>query len=138
MLLDRTLSQFDAHDDAVFLVAEQGSKTDPHMHASSSSPTACLDGARASPTSLLAGLQVQQATEAEQTSTRPRRRRGAFHLDPKALEAKVSERYAVFQLPVSTKALFPKPLNARNWLSLAAMAKYIVDVSHGIVTAIIG
>ena len=103
VLLDRTLSQFDAHYDEVFLASAQEASTPPHRHVATASPTACLDG-----------LQAQQAVEAEERATLPRRRRGAFHVDPKVLEAKVSKRYELFQLPDTIKALFDKPQKERD------------------------
>ena len=134
VLLDRTLSQFDAHYDEVFLASEQRANMDPQRHGSIASPTPGLDGSRADPqkhvatarsTACLDGLQAQRATEAEETSTRPRRRRGAFHLDPKVLEAKVSNRYEVFQLPDTIKALFDKPQKEKSLGQLGSHGKYI-------------
>ena len=84
------------------------------------------------------GVPAQQALEAEEKATRPRCRRGAFHVDPKVLEAKVSKRYELFQLPDTIKALFDKPQKEKVWHSLAGMAKYIVDASNGVATANIG
>ena len=81
VLLDRTLSQFDAHYDEVCLASEQERSTDPQRHAATASPKACPDG-----------LQTQRALGAEEMLTRPRRRRGAFRVDPKVLEAKVSKK----------------------------------------------
>ena len=122
VLLDRTLSLFDAHYDEVLLASEQRANRDPQRHDVIASPTTGLDGsqadplnhvATASPTACLDGLQVQQILEAEETSTRPRRRRGAFHLDPKVLEAKVSKRYEVFQLPDAIKVFPTSPRKKR-------------------------
>ena len=81
---------------------------------------------------------MQQAIEAESTSTRPRRRRGAFRLEPTSLEANVSNTYEVFQLFDTITVAFDEPQTERDWLSLAAMAKLIVGASNGVVMAIIG
>ena len=129
VLLDRTLSQFDAHDDGVFLASELRANMVPKHYVSTSSSTACLVGSQAdpqkhvattSPTACLDGLQVQQAPEAEETSTCRRCRRGAFHLDPKVLEAEVSNRYELFQLPDTIKALFDKPHKEKHWSSFGS------------------
>ena len=88
------------------LGSEQQRSTGPHVRAATASSTACPDG-----------LAAQQAFEAEEKATRPRRRRGAFHVDPKVLEAKVSKRYELFQLPDTIKALFDKPQKEKDWHS---------------------
>ena len=55
-------------------------------------------------------------------------------MDPKVLEAKVSKRYEMFQLPEAVKVLFHRPQQEKDWTSLAALAKYVVDVANGVAT----
>ena len=123
VLLDRALLQFDAHYDKVFLATEQVRIAEAKKHLSTSSPTPSVDGP-----------QSQQALEDTERTIRPRRRRGAFRLDPKVLEARVSKRYEFFQLPEAVKVLFDRPQQERAWTSLAALAKYVVDAANGVVT----
>ena len=112
VLLDRTLSQFDAHYDEVCLASEQVRVAESKKHLSTASSTASLEGP-----------QSERAFEDTESTMRPRRRRGAFRLDPKVLEAKLSKRYEIFQLPEAVKVLFDRPQQDKSWTSLAALAK---------------
>ena len=123
VLLGRTLSQFDARYDEVFLATEQVSIAEAKKHLSTTSPTPSVYGP-----------QSQQALEDTESTMRPRRRRGAFRLDPKVLEAKLSKRYEIFQLPEAVKVLFHRPQQEKDWTSLAALAKYVVDAANGVLT----
>ena len=79
-------------------------------------------------------MQLQQPQGATQKVARPRRRRGAFHLDFKVLEARVSKRYELFHLPESVKALFGNPRHEKEWPRLTALANILVDAANGVFT----
>ena len=77
---------------------------------------------------------MQQSPGVAEKATRPRRRRGAFHLDPKVLEARVAKRHEIFQLPDSVKTLFGNPRHEKDWSILTALANIVVDSANGVFT----
>ena len=104
VLLDRTLVQFDAHYDELFLLEEQERFR----------TAAAAAGAEPEPGSLL-----------------PRRRRNAHHVDRKVLEARVSKRYEVFCLPEVVRTLFTKPAHEKDWEKLGQLAGYVQQAARG-------
>ena len=87
VLLDQTLAQFDAHYDEMFLLEEQERiRTE-----------AAAEGAEPEPGRLL-----------------PRRRRNAYRVDPRVLEARLSKRYEEFSLPESVCTLFQQPAREKG------------------------
>ena len=123
VLLDRTLAHFDEHDDETFLASEQAKSIGQQCDAPIATPTACPEGS-----------QLQQSHGVAEKATRPRRRRGAFHLDPKVLEARVAKRYELFQLPESVNTLFGNPRHEKDWSRLTALANIVVDSANGVFT----
>ena len=77
-MLDRTLAQFDAPYDELFVLEKQ-QRIRTEVDAA---------GAEREPGSLL-----------------PRRNRNAYRMDPKVLEARLSERYEVFCLPEAVRCI---------------------------------
>ena len=112
---------FGKHYGAHFLALEQTTCTATQGDAPTASPTACPEGS-----------QLQQTQGATQKAARPRRRRGAFHLDFKVLEARVSKRYELFKLPESVKSLFANPRHEKDWSRLTALANIVVDSANGV------
>ena len=105
VLLDRTLAQFDAHYDELFLLEEQERiRTE-----------AAADGAEPEPGMLL-----------------PRRRRNAYRVDSRVLEARLSKRYEVFSLPESVCTLFQQPSHEKDWERLEQLASIIQGAARGI------
>ena len=104
VLLDRTLVQFDAHYDELFLLEEQERLRTAVAAA----------GAEPEPGSLL-----------------PRRRRNAHHVDRKVLEARVSKRYEVFCLPEVVRTLFTKPAHEKDSEKLGQLARYVQQAARG-------
>ena len=121
VLLDRTLALFDEHYVATFLALEQSTCTATQGDAPTASPTACPEGP-----------QLQQTQGATQKAARPRRRRRAFHLDFKVLEARVSKCYELFKLPETVKQLFANPHHEKDWSRMTALANIVVDSANGV------
>ena len=105
VLLDRTLAQLDAHYDECFMRFEQERiRTE-----------AAAEGAEPEPGTLL-----------------PRRRRNAYRVDPRVLEARLSKRYEEFSLPESVRTLFQQPAHEKDWERLEQLASIIQGAARGI------
>ena len=98
------MAQFDAHYDELFLLEEQERiRTE-----------AAAEGAEPEPGTLL-----------------PRRRRNAYRVDPRVLEARLSKRYEEFSLPESVCTLFHQPAHEKAWKRLEQLTSIIQGAARG-------
>ena len=58
----------------------------------------------------------------EEKALRVPRRRRAYRVDPKVLEARLAQRYEMFVLPRGFKSLFKHLKNETDWAKLAELA----------------
>ena len=98
VLLDRTVAQFNAHYDELFLLEEQ---------------------------KRIRTAVAAEGTEPKPGSLLPRRRRNAHHVDPKVLEARLPKRYEFFCLPEAVRTLFQKPPHEKDLGKLEQLARYV-------------
>ena len=64
----------------------------------------------------------------------PPRRRGAYRVDPRVLEAHTTQRYETFRLPRSVTDLLRVPRDENDWLKAEQLAAIVHDLADGCVT----
>ncbi len=107
VLLDRVRALFDQHYDDVFL-RDWSAK------------------------SFAAGSGEVKDASGEESPPKAPRRRGAHRVDAKVLEARLAQRFEIFDLPEQVKHTFRHPKDESDWARLELLGHIVADAADGI------